>query len=311
VVGYARYFAVAPPDFIMYEAYYGLSGRPFSILPDPANYFPSRSHRAVLALLEHTAAKRPGFIVITGAVGTGKTTLLRRMIMKQPRDVAIGFIATPHPRFGSLLGRVLQSFGVEVTGVTPLELIEQLDLFLEELSSSGRKAILVVDEAQVLGLDLLEELRMISNVVVNDQMLQVVLTGQPSLREILQIPELNQLAQRVVMDCELQPLDNVETREYIEYRLNQVGVEDASIFDATAFAAVYEYTGGIPRLINILCEDALIFGSLTQRQQINAEIIRDLALERLHGGLLPLIASSRSLSTCMNDVSRESRTAIL
>ncbi len=274
----------------MYEAHFGLQRKPFSILPDPDCLFLGRSHRAAMVLLEHAAGERPGFVVITGGVGTGKTTLLRSMMLRQPRNVLTGFVANPHPRFGPLLGRVLQSFGIETTDVAPLQMIDQFELFIEQLSDAGRKASLVIDEAQVLGPDLLDELRMLSNIVVNGQMPQVILAGQPGLQETLRSADLQQLVQRVVADFELLPLDGEETRQYIDFRLRHAGAGEASIFDAAACAAVYEYTGGVPRLINILCEDALIFGGVTQCERIDAAVVRNMALDRIRGGVLPLAA---------------------
>ncbi|MEI6719280.1 MAG: AAA family ATPase [Betaproteobacteria bacterium] len=272
----------------MYQARFGLKGKPFSILPDPECLFLGRSHHAAMVLLEHAAGERPGFVVVTGGVGTGKTTLLRRVMLRQPRNVLAGFIANPHPRFGSLLGRVLQAFGIETLDVEPLQMIDQLELFIGQLADAGRRALLVVDEAQVLGPELLDELRMLSNIVVNGQMPQVILSGQAGLRDTLRCDELQQLVQRVVADCELQPLGRDETRKYIEYRLAHAGARDIGLFDDEACAVVYEYTGGVPRLINILCEDSLIFAGATNAGRIDASIVLEMANERVRGGVLPL-----------------------
>jgi type II secretory pathway predicted ATPase ExeA len=272
----------------VYESYFGLRAKPFSILPDPACIFPGRSHRATLAVIEHAVAERTGFSLITGDIGTGKTTLVRSLTVRQMRGVAVGYIANPHASFGPLLGRALIAFGVEAPDGQPLRMIDQFQLLIEELAKSGRRALLIVDEAQVLGSERLEELRMLSNIVAEDCMLHVVLVGLPGLRDTLKLPELRNLAQRLAGDCELHPLDREETHRYIAYRLAHAGAKDTTIFDEAACDAVHVFTGGIPRLINILCEDALTMGAISQRKPIDVDLVRELALERQRGGILPL-----------------------
>lgn len=272
----------------MYESFYGLHGKPFSIVPDPNCIFPGRSHRAALALLTHSVCERSGFTLITGPVGSGKTTLVRKLAQGQPRGLAVGFVANPHESFGPLVGRALLALGVEAPDGQPLRMIDQFQLLIEELARAGRRALLIVDEAQVLDAARLDELRMLSNAVAEDRMPHVVLVGQPGLRDTLQCAALRQLAQRLVADCELQPLEREETRQYIAYRLQHVGGSNASIFDDAACDVVHVYADGIPRLVNILCEDALIFGAIAGRRQIDAETIHVMAADRRRGGMLPL-----------------------
>lgn len=279
----------------MYESAFKLRGRPFSILPDPDCVYLSDSHRSAMVLLDHACTHRTGYVVITGGVGTGKTTLLRSMMRRQPATVWPGFVANPHPSFGPLLGRVLQAFGIETENVPPLEMLAQFELFIEQLSGSGRKALLVIDEAQALGAALLEELRLLSNIEVNGHMPQVVLAGQPLLRKTLRHPDLQQFVQRVVADYQLQPLSADETMQYIRYRLAHAGASDESIFDADCCAVVHDYSRGVPRLINIVCEDALIVAAATKRERIDADFVRALAHDRLSGGVLPLAEGGTEL----------------
>lgn len=272
----------------VYESCYGLRGKPFSIVPDPECLFLGRSHRSALAVLTHSACERSGFTLITGPVGTGKTTLVRRLAAGQPRGLAVGFVPNPHHSFGPLVGRALLAFGVEAPDGQPLRMIDQFQLLMEDLARAGRRALLIVDEAQVLDATRLDELRMLSNAVVEDRMPHMILAGQPGLRDTLRCTELGQLAQRLVADCELQPLEGEETRQYIAYRLQHAGGSQAPIFTDEACAAVHLYAGGIPRLINILCEDALIFGAIGGLPQIEAVTIHALAADRRRGGVLPL-----------------------
>lgn len=276
----------------MYEAHFGLRSKPFSILPDPGCLFLGHSHGAAMALLEHATDGRPGFVVLTGAIGTGKTTLVHAVMMRQPSSVCPAIVPNPHPHFGPLLGRTLQAFGIETQGASPLQMIDQFELFIEQLGEEGRTALLVVDEAHLLGADLLEELRMISNVMVNGCMPKVVLSGQPRLKATLQARELEDFAQRIVADCELVPLACEETRQYIEFRLARVGGERA-IFTPAAAATVYDYTAGIPRLVNIVCDDALTVAAVSRCCEVDAGIVSEVARDRIDSGLLPLAAVRR------------------
>lgn len=271
----------------MYEAFHGLSRKPFTILPDPTCVFPARGHRAAMAMLEHAVCERSGFTIVTGGIGTGKTTLVRRLILQQPRGFAVGLVANPHESFGPLVGRALLAFGIEAPDGQPLRMIDQFHLFVEELARAGRRALLIVDEAHVLNEARLEELRMLSNAVAEERMPHVVLVGQPGLRDTLASPRLEPLAQRVVGDCVLEPLARDETHRYIAHRLQHAG-GNGEILDAGARDAVHDYAVGIPRLINTLCEDAMILGSLAGRKTIDGAMIHSLARDRRKSGILPL-----------------------
>lgn len=273
----------------MGESFYGLRAKPFSIIPDPDCIFPARTHCAAMAVLEHAIRERSGFSLITGEVGTGKTTLVRRLVSHPPKGFAVGFIGSPHRSHGPLLGRALLAFGVQAADGQPLQMVDQFQLFGEEMARSGRRAILVVDEAQTMDAERLDELRMLSTVGTDGWMPHIVLVGLPAVRETLRRPDMLQLSQRMAGDCELRALDQDETRRYIAYRLRHAGAGDEPIFGQDACDAVHRCTGGIPRLINILCEDALIFGALAKRRPIDLAIVLAMADERVRSGILPLV----------------------
>lgn len=276
----------------MYRQHYGLHRRPFTVEPDPGCLYLSAGYRAAAAILQHSVAERQGFVVIVGDAGTGKTTLLRGMMGQLKDNCVAAFVANPLPRFGSILGRVLLAFGIEASDAEPLQMIDQFHLLVSELARAGKRALIVIDEGQALGAEQLEELRMLSNAGESNYMPQVVLAGQHGLRDTLRRPELTQLAQRVVGECEIRPLDCEETREYISFRLNAAGSDGREIFDQAACAALFEFSHGIPRLINILCEDALTYGVLATRDSIDASMVVDLARDRQRAGILP-VGSSR------------------
>lgn len=275
----------------MGDAFYGLRAKPFSIAPDPDCIYPARSHCAAMAVLEHAIRERAGFSLITGEVGTGKTTLVRRLVSQPPKGFVVGFVGSPHRSHGPLLGRALLAFGVQADDGQPLQMVDQYQLFGEEMSRSGRRAILVVDEAQVMDADRLDELRMLSTVAADGWMPHIILVGLPGVRDTLRRLEMLQLAQRMVGDCELRALEPDETRRYIDYRLRHAGAGEDPIFTDDACDAVHRCAGGIPRLVNILCEDALIFGGIAKRRPIDAETILAMAEERCRSGILPMSLS--------------------
>lgn len=272
----------------MVESFYGLRSKPFSIVPDPDCIFPARSYCTAMAVLEHAVRERSGFTLVTGEVGTGKTTLVRRLVSQPPRGFTVGYIGSPHRSFGPLLGRALLAFGIQASDDQPLQMIDQFQLLTEELSRGGRRAILIVDEAQTIETDRLDELRLLTTVAMGDWMPHVVLVGLPSVRATLRRADMEQLAQRLTGDCELRALEPEETRRYIDYRLRRAGAGNEEVFDQGACEAVHRCTRGIPRLINILCEDAVIFGELARRRPIDAPTILALASERRAAGVLPL-----------------------
>jgi general secretion pathway protein A len=254
----------------MYEEYYGFTEKPFSLTPDPKYLFKSASHANAFELLQYAVRRREGFVVITGDIGTGKTTLCRALLEQIDRKTFTALVLNPFLAEEDLLRLVLQEFGVvsrdeikrgRLARVSKAELIETLNEFLLSLQSLGAQALLIVDEAQNLPLQVLEQIRILSNLeTAKEKLLQIVLVGQSNLKDLLRRPELRQLDQRVSIRYDLKPLTAEETSAYVQHRLSVAGGGAVVTFAPKALARVHRYTGGIPRLINLLCDRALLSG---------------------------------------------------
>jgi general secretion pathway protein A len=274
----------------MYKSFYGFKEKPFSLLPDPAFLFYSVKHRRALAMLRYGLMNQAGFTVITGEIGSGKTTLIRQLVneIEIDQSTTVGIVSNTHRTFGELLEWVLLAFKLEYRGKKKVELYQTLAEFIAREYSQDRRTVLIIDEAQNLDPEALEELRMLSNINANkDQLLQLILVGQPSLREILRLPELHQFAQRIAVAFNLKTLSLEETWQYIRHRLEVAG-GDPNLFDTKACAAVYYYTQGTPRLINVLCDTALVYGYGEQKQRIDVDIICEVVREKVKEGILPV-----------------------
>lgn len=257
----------------MYENFYGFREKPFSLLPDPAFLFRSRQHDAALTLLQYGLLNQAGFTVITGDVGCGKTTLIRYLVEHLETDVTVGIIDNTNHSLGDLLQWILLAFGLEYSGKEKIEYYQDFVNFVTGEYAKQKRTILIVDEAQNLGPAILEELRMLSNINIGkDQMLPLILVGQPKLRDTLRLPELHQFWQRVNSDYFLGPLDAGEIRQYIQHRISLVGGK-TSIFRRDACDTISRYSQGIPRLINLVCDTALVYGYAEQRKTIDARIV--------------------------------------
>jgi general secretion pathway protein A len=274
----------------MYESFYGFRERPFTILPDPDFLFMSFKHTMALDLLEYGLTNQAGFNVITGDVGTGKTTLIRYLLRQVAHDVSIGLISNTHSTFGELLQWILLAFKLDFRAQSKVEMFQTFLNFLAKQQSLGKRAVLIVDEAQNMNPETLEELRMLSNVNTDkSEVLQLILVGQPQLRETLRRPDLMQFAQRVAVDYHLEPLDREETSQYIKHRILKAGGSDPQLFDPEACAAVYQHTRGIPRLINLLCDTALVYGYAESRDKIDVQLVHDAAWDKKKGGIFPTL----------------------
>lgn len=267
---YAESMTRAREEFPMYEEYYGFGEKPFSLTPDPKYLYKSESHASAFELLQYAIRRREGFVVVTGDIGTGKTTLCRAILEQLDRKTFTALVLNPFLSEEDLLRLILQDFGVvsreeikrgRLAGVSKQELIDTLNEFLLSLLPLGASALLIIDEAQNLPRQVLEQIRILSNLETNkEKLLQIVLVGQLNLKDILRAPELRQLDQRVSIRYELKPLTRHETAAYVAHRLTIAGGGSAVTFTAKALDAVHRYSGGIPRLINLICDRALLGG---------------------------------------------------
>ena len=271
----------------MYEAFYGLTSKPFQLNPDPNFYFASKQHRRAKAYLEYGVSRNEGFIVITGEIGAGKTMVLRSLIEGLNGSNGItGHLVTTQLGAEDTLRMVGAAFGFRVKDVPKSELLITLEAFLISQTSKGKRCLLVVDEAQNLTPRAVEELRMLSNFQFGNQaLLQSFLVGQPEFREILQRPEMEQFRQRVAATCHIGPLDSDETRGYIEHRLKcaGAGASGKPQFDAAAFEGIYRASQGIPRRINAVCDRVLLAGFLGGKTHLTgadvAEVVQEFEQE--------------------------------
>jgi general secretion pathway protein A len=270
----------------MYEAFYKLREKPFSILPDPDLIYWCQSHRLAFAMLEFGVMNSAGFTVITGEIGCGKTTLLRYLLRRLNDQVTACVISnTPRSQDG-LLQWVMMSLNLPFEGSHPA-LFKQFQRFLHDQFSRGRRTILIVDEAQNLDFDALEQLRMLSNVNTDkQQFLQIILVGQSELKDKLRAPQLLQFAQRVSSDFHLRPLNAQEVTEYIDFRLRAVGSHQ-ELFTDEACKIIADTSRGVPRTINIICDTALVYGFAAGVDKITAELVDTVIQNRAQFGVLP------------------------
>ena len=265
----------------MYEAFYGFTGKPFQLNPDPQFYFDSRQHRRAMSFVEYGLHQGEGFIVITGEVGTGKTTLVRNLLANlDSRQVVAANLVSTQLDAEDTLRMVAGAFGIRTKELAKSELLLSLEALLASHASQGRRCLLIVDEAQNLAAQAVEELRMLSNFQLGTRaLLQSFLVGQPEFRAILQAPGLHALRQRVIAACHIDPLDADDTRAYIEHRLKRVGWQGVPLIMPDAFEAIFAASAGIPRRINLLCDRVLLSGFLTDKWVISADTVKEIAEE--------------------------------
>ncbi|CAM5356777.1 XrtA/PEP-CTERM system-associated ATPase [Thauera mechernichensis] len=261
----------------MYESFFKLSGKPFQLNPDPAFFYGSRGHRRAMAYLEYGLHQSEGFIVITGEIGAGKTTIVRSLLEQlDPDKVVAANIVSTQIDASDMLRMVAAAFGVPSRSLDKAGLLLALETYLVSVAAAGKRALLLVDEAQNLTPAAVEELRMLSNFQLEDHaLLQSFLVGQPEFRDIMQRGEMQQLRQRVIASYHLGPLDLQETQGYIEHRLTHVGWAGDPIFQPGAYTAIYGYTGGIPRRINTLCDRLMLAAYIAERHVIAEDDVRE------------------------------------
>ena len=265
----------------MYESFYGLTCKPFQLNPDPTFYFGSKQHRRAMAYLEYGLNQNEGFIVVTGEVGAGKTTIVRGLLndLDSEKVVAAQLVSTQLDA-DDTLRMIAGAFGVGTRNVGKSEMLLALEAFLVYVTRQGKRCLLIVDEAQNLTPRAVEELRMLSNFQFGTQaLLQSFLIGQPEFRKIMQSPQMQQLRQRVIAACHIGPMDQDETEAYIEHRLKCAGSKGSPRFDAGAFEALFEASGGVPRRINGHCDRLLLSGFLSGKSEFTRADVEEVARE--------------------------------
>jgi type II secretory pathway predicted ATPase ExeA len=273
----------------MYKAFYGFQEKPFSLTPDPDFLYLTKQHGTALTMLNYGLQSEAGISVITGEVGSGKTTLIRAILQQLEENVDVGLISNAHSAFGDLLQWVLMAFNISTEAQDKAGRYQVLTDFLISNYAKNKKTVLIIDEAQNMNVETLEELRLISNINADKHLvLQLVLVGQPELLALMQRHDLRQLAQRVSVDYKLKALGYMETVAYVTHRLTVAGGAE-NIIDKYAIATAFYHSGGIPRLINVLCDFALVYGFSEGIKQISLEIMLDVVKDKQYGGIFPLV----------------------
>lgn len=269
----------------MYEAHFGLHEKPFSLLPDPRFLYAGRTHAMAMHMLEYGLAEQTGYVVLTGEVGTGKTTLLRHLLRSVDNHVLIGLVTNTHSSFGELMKWIMLAFDLDYTDKDAVTQHQIFTDFLIERYAHGQRVVLIVDEAQNLGREALEQLRMLSNInAESDHLLQLILVGQPELRQLLSNDSLRQFVQRISIDYHLKPLDREDTASYVRHRLETAGGHP-DIFDPVALATVHYFARGLPRLVNSLCDLSLVYAFAEDRTDVDFDTVFNVIETRVQDGL--------------------------
>ncbi len=275
----------------MYEKFFGFKEKPFSIIPDASYFYQSRQHRLALAQLEYGLLNRVGFIVISGEIGTGKTTLIRTLMAKIDKDINVASIFNTTVTPNEFLDLVLREFGLDPGTGNQSDKLNRLREYLTKRHEQGIRSLLIIDEAQNLSIETLEEIRLLSNMEKDrEYLLHIVMVGQTEIREKLLHPALNQLAQRIAVHYNLAPLNEEETENYIMYRLSVASASDKPgvIFAKEAIKAIYRYTNGIPRLINVLCDLCLVYAYADELRGINLRVVEEVVKNQEASGFSSL-----------------------
>lgn len=275
----------------MYESFYGLTQKPFDLNPDPDYLYMSPGHEDVYTHLRYSLQESKGFVVVTGEIGSGKTTLINFLLRGIPQDVEVGILKNTSMPPSQFLKLICQEFELPVEGRDKPAMLAVFNRYLVDQYAAKRRVVLIVDEAQNLPIGTFEEIRMLSNLEAETHhVLQIVLVGQPELRRKLRQRGLEQLVQRVEVHCHLAGLTLEELGRYVCHRLMVAGAKNPAVFDTGALEAVYRHSRGIPRLINILCDTALVFGFGEENRTIDEALIEEVVEARRAGGLFEVVA---------------------
>lgn len=290
----------------MYENFYGFTEKPFSLQPDPDFLYFGKKHTMAYTLLEYGILNGSPITVITGEIGSGKTTLIRHLLNSLNEDITVGLISNTHNSFGELLTWVCSAFSLEHQGIDKVEMYQDFINFMISEYAKGKRTVLIVDEAQNMDRNTLEELRVISNVNADkDQILQLILVGQPELRDILRRPDMEQLAQRVSVNYHLDALEFEETDQYIDHRIEKAGGK-TGLFEPDTKRFIHYHSDGIPRLINNLCDTALVYGFASQLESIDVDTVYEIVRDKIRngGGLLVKRERKQTLSEFAPELSK-------
>ena len=270
----------------MYQSFYELRENPFSIQPDPEYLYFGRRHTYAYAMMEFGIKNRAGFMVVSGEIGCGKTTLIRHLLNNLAPDLTVGLVYNTHRDISNLLEWIMLSLGLPYEGKSNVALFDAFQNFLIEQYGFGKSVLLIIDEAQNLSPDALESLRMLSNINADKhQLIQIMLVGQPQLKELLMRPDLSQFAQRVEVDFHIKPFAAADVQNYIEHRLSVAG-RTARLFTLEACSRIAEASQGIPRRINILCNTALVYGFSSEAQLIDLDLVEEVLSDKAEFGAL-------------------------
>ncbi len=260
----------------MYTEFFQLSAKPFDLLPNPQFLYLSKGHRKALSYLQYGVQERAGFSLLTGEVGSGKTTLLRDIINKISSEMTLAMVFNTRVDGRQLIALINDDFGMKTEGKDKVQLLNELNDFLLQENTAGRQVIIIIDEAQNLCEEALEEIRLLSNLEAdNFKLVQIILVGQPELKQIIARPSLRQLRQRISISCHLNPLNREEIEEYILHRLGTVGKRDCVSFEEGVFDAIFKFSGGIPRLINLICDFLMLSAFVEETRDIDMDMVHD------------------------------------